>query len=281
MTRSTIDTLRDLNPVTDDEARAITRTKDLAWIDVLSKARITAQEAPAKRRRQSPVVRRLVPALVAVGLIGGIALTVVERAGDSRTEALGPALAFSDEGRYLQIKIVDLEADSARFNKELQEHDLKFHIELAAASPSLAGKPLTIGDFGENGTGGDFKVNEKNCQRGEVGTCEIELKVPKEFQGEGLVIIGRPARAGERVEYPGWLWEPGELLAGMKVEGQPVAQVRALVEQRGYTVGKYVRTAALDDPGVPPADVPDNWIVTEASLLVDKQVILRVRPKLR
>ncbi len=282
MTRSTIDTLRDLNPVTDDEAQAITRTKDLAWLDVQFKAQSIVQEMPAKRRRR-PVVRRLVPALVAAGLIGGIALTVVDHSGSDRTQALGPALAFSDEGRYLKIKIVDLEADSARFNKELQERQLKFHIELAPASPSLAGKLLTIGDFGENGDGGEFKVSETpfNCVIGGAAPCNIELKVPKEFQGEGLVIIGRPARPGERVEYPGWLWEPGELLAGLKVEGQPVGQVRALVAQRGYTVGKYVRTASLDEPGIPPVEVPDNWVVVEASLLVDKQVILRVRPKLR
>jgi hypothetical protein len=221
----------------------------------------------------------LVPALVAAGLIGGIALTVVERTGDSRTEALGPALAFSDEGRYLQIKIVDLEADSARFNKELAEHDLKFHIELAPASPSLAGKPLTIGDFGTDASGGDFQVNDKNCLRGDTGTCEIELKVPKQFQGEGLVIIGRPARPGEQIEYGGWLWERGEPLAGLKVVGQRVDHVRGLVEQHGYTVGRYRRSGG--GPVLPAAEVPDNWVVVDGELLVDKQVVLRVAPKLR
>lgn len=277
MTRSTIDTLRDLNPVTDDEARAITRAKDLAWIDVLSKARTTAPEVPVKRRR--PVVRRLVPALVATGLVGGIALTVVERSGDSRTEALGPALAFSDEGRYLQIKIVDLEADSARFNKELKEHDLNFHIQLAAASPSIAGKLLTVGDSGVDGTGGTFKVNEKNCLHGDVGTCEIELKVPKQYRGDGVVIIGRPARPGEQIEYGGQLWERGEPLAGLKVVGQRVDHVRALVEQHGYTVGRYRRSGG--GPVLPAAEVPDSWVVVDGELLVDKQVVLRVAPKLR
>ncbi|MFB6719044.1 hypothetical protein ACFCV3_02745 [Kribbella sp. NPDC056345] len=276
-----IDKLRELNPVTDDEARELTRTKDLAWLDVLSKVQTTPQERPLKpkRRRRSLVVRRLVPALVTVALLGGIALTVLERTGDSRTVAAGPALAFSDEGRYRSIRIIDLEADSARFTKELKEHGLNFKIQLLAATPSSAGKLLWAGEMGDEGND-QFKVGEdpEGCTLGGPAPCAIEIKVPRDYTGAGELAIGRPMRPGEQAEQAGNLSDPGEPLAGVQYAGLSVGEVRALLEKRGYTVGKYVDGASGIDLA---HSVPDNWFVTEGELVVDKQVALRVQEKLR
>ncbi|GAA0592988.1 hypothetical protein HPO96_05980 [Kribbella sandramycini] len=281
MTRSTVDKIRDLNPVSDDEARAAARANDSAWLDVLAKARHTAQEVPHRRvRRQAPMVRRLVPILVAAAVVGAVALTAVERSGGDRQEALGSALAFSDEGRYVQIRIVDLEADTARFTKELKKHNLNFTIKLLASTPSTVGRLVWEGDMGGN-TGGNFKVSAEpnGCAVGGPTPCFIEIKVPRDYTGSGELAIGRPMRPGESAETGGTIGEPGEPLAGVKFYGLRVDKVRELLAQRGFVVRSYIERK--DDDNVRHESVPDNWLVTNGSLAVDNQVTLRVTPKLR
>ncbi|TDD59636.1 hypothetical protein E1263_14205 [Kribbella antibiotica] len=67
--------------------------------------------------------------------------------------------------------------------------------------------------------------------------------------------------------------------AGLKIEGMRVGQVRALIEQRGYSVAYYLERTAEDN--VRRESVPDNWFVLGSQLVVDKQVVVRAQPKLR
>jgi hypothetical protein len=270
---NTLDKIRALDPVTDEVLQAATRNREGMWNGLI--ARTAQEQVPTKLRPRRTVARRVVPVLVAASLIGGIAVTAYERSDGSRTEALGPALAFADNGSKLTITIVDLQADADRFNRELAEHQLKFTLTLQPASPSAVGQ-VTAG-FGDGNESSAPAVSQipRGCEVGGASPCNITISIAKGYQGEGGLEIGRPPQPGEEILYNGDLADRGEPLAGLKYKGLPVSRVRELLRQRGFTVGEYV--VSLGDRSEGRATVPDHWIVQDGMLIKDHETRLMVR----
>jgi hypothetical protein len=297
MTDKTLDRIRALDPVTDDDRRSAASNREQAWQNLLARtahesadaaspeASVGAAAQPARgewppsgRRPRRTAMRRVVPALVAASLIGGIAITAYERSGNSRTEALGPALAFADNGSRVTITIVDLQADADRFNRELQEHRLKFKLALQPVTPSIAGQ-ITAEFGGDGNQPGDLTVGETpaGCEVGGPAPCHITISVAKDYHGEGELVIGRPLRPGEEAMSHADLGAKGEPLAGIRYQGQQVGQVRELLRQRGLTVREYEVSSA--DRNETRATVPDQWIVRGGMVVTDTETRLIVGPK--
>lgn len=134
---NTMDKIRALDPVTPEDLHTASRNREGVWNGLLARTTEPGHAAdeptagrgrPVRRRAGWASPRRVVPVLVAASLIGGIAITAYERSDSSRTEALGPALSFATENDTLKITIVDLYADTDRFNRELKEHGIDFEL---------------------------------------------------------------------------------------------------------------------------------------------------------
>jgi len=267
----TLDLLRQLDPAAgDDPAGAIgemTRTELLGSI--------TASDpfpAGAQARRPRVAVRRLVPVLAAAAVIAAVAVIVVRLPGDSRQEALGPALSFTTEGKYLKVRVVDPEADSARFNKEFKEHGLDIKLKLVPSSPSIVGQHTAAG-FGAGSQDIKTTVYPAGCDNPPSYPCVPEFTIPVNYKGHAELYIGRAAKPGERLVQSGPIDGRGEPLQGVKYVGQTVAVVVKTLEQRGYTAEYRV---TVGNQTTSRKTVPPGWFVRSGSLVTTKHAILFV-----
>ncbi|MEV6287989.1 hypothetical protein [Kribbella sp. NPDC051770] len=274
---NTMDKIRALDPVTAEEVQQATRNREGAWQGLLARTTQEEADAPVKLRPRRPVVRRLVPALVAASLIGGIAVTAYERSDDNRTEALSPALSFATENDTLKITVIDLYADTERFNRELKDHGINFELKLQPATPSVVGKEAAAA-FSDGSNVRLVTVGETpvGCTIGGAAPCNITISVNTAFKGEGVLEIGRPLRPGEDPLYSGTLTDPGEPLEGAKFGVLRVGAAKEMLRQRGMHVSEY--SAEFPDLGSSELrdDVPNEWFVLSGVWLGADKVRLDV-----
>jgi hypothetical protein len=271
--QDTLDLLRRLDPIgADDPAQAVrAESRD----ELLTRISQTPPAAP-KGFVKRTVRRRLVPVLVAAAIVAAAAITIVELPGDSRHEALGPALSFTPEGNYLRVRIVDPLADTARYNKEFKKRHLNITLKLLPGSPSVVGQaPAAV-----------FEANSPNIQQSEdpagcvqAGTypCVPQFLIPKDYSGEAALVVARAARPGEDLSFSGAIDGRGEALQGVKYKNLRVGQVLAILKQRGYTVPEYRLT--MGNVATAPKTVPASYFVKNGFLIRDKDVILKVSAK--
>ena len=268
----TLDLLRQLDPAAgEDPARAVgsaTRADLLAAIT----ATPTRAGVPATPKRPRVVVRRLVPVLAAAAVIAAVAVTVVRLPGDSRQEALGPALSFTTEGKFLKVRVVDPEADSARFNKEFKEHGLDIKLALVPVSPSAVGQNVAAG-FSADAKNIRTTVYPAGCDNPPSHPCVPEFTIPLDYKGQAELYIGRAAKPGERLATSGPIDGRGEPLQGVKYAGQTVATVVKILEGRGYTAEYRVTVGSETQTR---KTVPPGWFVRDGSLLTSNHAVLFV-----
>ncbi|MGW7478155.1 hypothetical protein ACWGH8_06165 [Nonomuraea muscovyensis] len=246
--------------------------------------------APARRRR--PRWRLLVPA--AAMLAGaGLATSVVLQPQEVGPVRVGPAaaeaLTFSKKGGAIEVRIVDPNADPARYRAEFAAQGLDVELKMAASSPSLVGKMIDVS------SPGGIQVMDINTMSTKVEierdgrTIPIELikddggcgntwcgagaRIPKDLHIPLHFTFGRPPRPGERYEFKGEPTAQGEVLQGLTVKNRTVAEVRKLLRERGATLGHYftIPPGPLDDnpdeSAQKPIDTaPDGWYVHQAFL---------------
>jgi len=263
----TLDLLRSLDPIADDDPAAA--VQDDSRQEMLT--RIGQTPTPQPIARKGAVRRRLVPVLVVGTVVAAAAVLVVERPGDARQEALGPALSFSSEGDYLRVRIVDPEADSARYNKEFKKRHLNITLELMPGSPSTVGLSPAAG-FGPNSDNIEQSEDPAGCVAAGTFPCVPQFLIPKNYSGEAQLVISRAARPGEDIQFGGRIDGRGEALQGVKFKNMRVSQVLAILKQRGYTVPEYRVT--VDNYTSSPKTVPGTYFVRDGFLHKDKEVIL-------
>ncbi len=273
---TTLDKIRALDPVTDEDLSTATSNRDKVWKDVLSRTQAPVADTSSAGARSSARQRwsrgrRWVPVLVAASLVGGIALTVVERSGNSHPEAL----AFAYRGDDLKITVIDLQADTKRFNRELKQQGLNFKLELVPASPSVVGQE-TSGGYSDGSNARHVKVGAApaGCRIGVDSPCHIEISVARGFRGEGFLRIGRPLRPGEKVSASGELNGRGEALEGVEYKDLQVGRALELLRQRGVSVHRFSVDYSEDRKSV-----PADFYVIQGTLLADGEAILWVSKK--
>ncbi|GAA1591134.1 hypothetical protein GCM10009804_54150 [Kribbella hippodromi] len=216
---------------------------------------------------------RLVPVLAVGALVAGAAVTLIERPGGTKQEALGPALSFVTEGNVMKVKILDPEADSARFNKEFKDHGLDIKLRLLPVSPSLVGTN-PAGVFSADADSIKTTFEPANCLEERTTPCVPEFTIPLSYKGQADLYIGRAAKPGEKLGSSGDLGDRGEPLAGVKYHGMTVGAVKKLLADHGVSA-EYrvnVRPNYTDSRD----EVPANWIVRDGTLLRLDHAILFV-----
>jgi hypothetical protein len=267
MTNDSLDLLRTFDPVAaNDPAEQVTaETRAELMRD------ITATLVPLKSTR--PVRRRLAPVLVAAAAV--VAITVVAirvPAGNDRPEAL----SFTAQGDVIKIRVLDPEADSKRFTKELEAQGLNIELKLLPASPSRVGQTAGRGFSGDaNSARITTTTYPAGCAEHQVRPCVPEFTIARDFRGQAQLYIGRAAKPGERYSTVAELNAPGEALAGSKLLNQPVGTVATALEQRGFTVEYRV---TLNSSSETRSEAPSGWFVHFGYAISDRHAVLEVGP---
>ncbi|MFI7690105.1 hypothetical protein ACIBQ6_13605 [Nonomuraea sp. NPDC049655] len=252
---------------------------------------ILGDSAPVSAKPRRRWIRRrwlaLVP--VTVVLVGmAIALPVLLQPREVGPFIVGPAkaLAFAKNGDYIDVRIVDPDADPRRFREDFAAHGLNVTLTMEPASPSLVGTLVSVSapqrtvtfhadGFTIDGEPGDNRIKlikGTDCGR---TWCQAGVSIPVSLRSPFELISGRPARPGERYELTGDPTARGEILEGADLANRTVAEVKALLRERGATVESYHQAPPEPFPRdgagwdytahvLRPESVPDAWYVHEA-----------------
>jgi hypothetical protein len=290
-----------ISPVTDAEAARLVQPGTLA--DLASE--ITATSVPAgtgrhghastagarprssSRRRGwligAPLAAGLAAAVVAIASLGSPAHqqgppVAKNRPGTTHKPATTQAqvLSFVRRGGYIIVKVRNPLADPARYNAEFARHHLHIRLNLVAASPSLVGTLVYTGQ--SQGSSPITPITARGrCYTGGGGSaCPVGVRVPVDFHGSAVLTFGRAARPGEKYETTASAFAPGEVMHGMSIQGQTVAQVLAALRARHVTVPLF--NTIRNHIGVSVRHVPGGWYVYDAVPWARGQVLLFVGP---
>lgn len=193
--------------------------------------------------------------------------------------AQAPASAALDielvDDHYV-ITVKNLLAEPEVYQRELRARGLDITLDLVPTSASLTGQIVVINDVDRLRSGepvpGDGPITTidapGSCER--FAGCPVGLKVPVDFDKRAEVTLGRRALPGERYKMPPGIALPGEPLHCVEYVNKSVAQISALLRERGVTPSyiQYGKHAAASAPG--------DWYVHDGVMSADGQALLLV-----
>jgi hypothetical protein len=233
----------------------------------------TASPAPAQgrasRRRRAWLT---VPALAALAtlLSFGVAQAPASAALDIRLV----------DGAYV-ITVKDLMAEPEVYQRELKARGLDITLEVVATSASQVGQIFVLHDLDRLRAGqavpGEGPITTidapGSCAR--PHGCPIGVKVPADFDKKAQITLGRPARPGEKYRMPPGVARPGEPLHCVPYVNKSVAEVGAMLRERGVTP-TYVADWQRAQPSA-----PADWYVHDGVMSADGEALLLVAPEPR
>ncbi|GII27770.1 hypothetical protein [Planotetraspora mira] len=239
----------------------------------------------AKRHWSRRQLLTLIP-VTAVLAGAAVVLPIVMRPSDVGPITLGPAkaLAFAKNGDYIDIRIADPDADPRRYREDFASHGLNVDLQMEPSSPSLVGTMISISSPGKetNYRTDGFEIKDehgsewvKRIEGTDCGNmwCMAGVSIPVNLRSPVEIIFGRAARPGERYEIAGDPTAHGEILEGVDLENQTVAEVKRILQQRNGTIESYLEAPPEPFPSagwdytehvLQPISVLDSWYVHEA-----------------
>ncbi|MFI0423140.1 hypothetical protein [Spongiactinospora sp. 9N601] len=193
-----------------------------------------------------------------------------------------PASATLDirrEGRNYVIMVIDLYADSHKYQSQLRAIGLDITLRMTAVSASLVGQvivmPVPDGPIPKAGVRIDDQIKpisgKGTCRKwGEV--CPVGLKIPVGYRERAEVLLGRAARPGEKYGALAPIDGPGEPLHCVPYVGRPVRAVRELLRDRGVASVTYSTAKSWE------SQVPGDWYVHDGTLTAPGSALLLVGP---
>ncbi|WP_067479249.1 hypothetical protein [Actinomadura hibisca] len=233
---------------------------------------VTAAPDPRGRAVRTTWRRRLlvgVPVtIVATAAVTGLTLVRPDGDGPARV-GTAQALAFTERGDHLEVRVLDPDADPQTYRKQFAAHRLNVELRVAPVSPSLVGKMLAYDERTTARPRVTPLEGDRTC--GEI-SCYPGVRIPSGLRNRVDLLFGRAAKPGERYEIGGDAAAAGEPLAGVALKGRKVGEVRRLAGQRGVTIVKYRRTPSDCGTGdrcdpqpqerpLESGQVPDSWYV--------------------
>ncbi|MCK2213400.1 hypothetical protein MF672_006270 [Actinomadura sp. ATCC 31491] len=237
---------------------------------------ITSVPVPERRRRRGwlavPRPRRwaAVPALAALAAL--LSFGVAQAPASA-------ALDIERVGDHYVITVQDLLAEPAVYQRELRARGLDITLDVVPTSASLTGQIIVISDLDRlrsgqmvSGEGPITTIDAPGpCER--FTGCPIGVKVPVGFDKKAAITLGRRALPGERYQMPPGIALPGEPLHCVAYVGKSVAEVSALLRERGVTPS-YVSAGKRAVPSA-----PGDWYVHDGVMSADGQALLLVGPE--
>ncbi|MFF5208602.1 hypothetical protein [Streptosporangium sp. NPDC000396] len=228
---------------------------------------------PAPVRRRRPGWRIALPAVAL------LAATVTVLSWTSALPGFGPkpvaALDIKQEGGYFVIEVKDLYADPENYEAQLNAAGLDVSLRVIPATPGLVGSILATAPDDE--VIDEFKTIEPAGKCDKVGGCPIGLKIPVGFTGTAYVTLKRQAKPGERYSSFTSFDALGEPMHCVPYLNKTVAEVRALLKERGLTIQKFMvsdpRSTEASDYEMA-SSVPDSWYVHGGTLIEPGKVTI-------
>ncbi|NUR92388.1 MAG: hypothetical protein HOY71_50660 [Nonomuraea sp.] len=229
--------------------------------------RILAEPVPSKRGRIAFGLATV--AVVAAAAIVGPA--VLPGLTGPATSYANSAIAIEQRGDQWVARVKDPYADHALYREAFQAVGLDVGLQIVPVSPRSVGHAVRMTTTGNvtEGKGIGGQLEPEGCTLGSAG-CAFEVSVAVGFTGRGTVMLGRPARDGERYQDHADPSLKGGPLAGVRVDDRRVGDVLADVRARGLRAVFSViePSPGYDGYGVDPKaaaqDVADGWWVWDA-----------------
>ncbi|MET7328875.1 hypothetical protein [Nonomuraea sp. NPDC005650] len=193
--------------------------------------------------------------------------------------AQAPASAALDielVGDHYVITVKDLLAEPEVYQRELRARGLDITLDLVPTSASLTGQIFVINDMDRLRSGelvpddGPITTIDApgSCER--FAGCPVGLKVPVDFDKKAEISLGRRALPGERYKMPPGIALPGEPLHCVDYVNKSVAEISALLRERGVTPS-YISSGRPSGPSA-----PGGWYVHDGVMSADGQALLLV-----
>ncbi|GAA1627433.1 hypothetical protein GCM10009733_025230 [Nonomuraea maheshkhaliensis] len=248
---------------------------------------VTRRTHRARRTRRVLAGALAAGALVAAAVVGPAVLGTEGIA----TSYANSAMDIRLEGDYYVAVIKNPLADYAEFTEGFKAVGLNVRLRPVPSSPSQVGQVTGV-SAGPGGGAGTASWHPNDDRRIGTGTspagcdlarsgCSMTVLVRRDYRGDGVVKLGRPARPGEKYQNLRPATAEGEMLEGFRVDEKTVGEVRAEIDRRGLKAVFEVITPAPGnngwrvDPAEQTAEVGDDWIVWEARS--ERQGVVRLQ----
>jgi hypothetical protein len=250
-----LDPIRGLDPLGSTPATVSGQTRH-AFAEAIMASMAELSTEPLRPRRYVPSRR-----LVVAGTLAAAGVLLVTGAPWSQPSR---ALAFTDEGDYFVVRVLDVEADADQYNEEFEHYGLDIELQVVPVSPSLVGTDVG-GTFSEEATGIVI----------EHAPVPV-LRIPHDFRGKAAIMLGRAAQPDEQYDVAGQIDGRGEPLAGLKWRNETVSDVREQLARRNTVIEDF--RFFDNDRSKARHGVPDDWYVTEGVPWKPGEVLLWVSP---
>ncbi|MFD1540589.1 hypothetical protein [Nonomuraea guangzhouensis] len=256
----------------------------LAQISATDTTNTADVTAPAFRRTAWNV-RRLLMAGVATALLAGGIVVGSSVLGMPDEVYAGEAVTIDRDGNDYVFYFTKGDPDPEALRKAFSTVGLDITVTLVPISPR---DPFPYHEMVRTkDVKGSVAYQAAECAE-RIEGCLGSMRVSADLSGGAELRLGRPARPGERYEVPVDATLPGEVLAGVPIEGKTVAEAVRIVGDRrlkvGYTLD-WPASGAGDSPKdvdfeerVAASRIDAGWRVTQAETLNDGVITLHVRP---
>ena len=132
---------------------------------------------------------------------------------------------------YIVATVTNPFAAQSSLNAAFQAAHLNITVILEPASPSMVGTVLgTSTSTSSTGPLIEAVGGAGPCVTGGGSSCPIEIEIPRDFTGQGTIMLGRPAKPGEAYVATTSSFAPGEALHCSGILNEQVAQALPTIQ---------------------------------------------------
>ncbi|MCP2353116.1 hypothetical protein HD597_000136 [Nonomuraea thailandensis] len=238
---------------------------------------------PVQDRVRAPRrARRLLLGAVATALMA-VAMTVGPSILGAPDEVYaGEAVTVDRDGNDYVFYFTKGDPDPESLRKAFRSVGLDVSVTLVPVSPR---DPFPYFSLVRNG-GIQTSYRSAECAE-RVGGCLGSMRVSAELTGPAEFRLGRPARPGEPYVASVDATLPGEVLAGVQIDGKTAAEVVRIARERGlrviYTIdwplkeGVGFSTEGFEGE-IPASRIDPAWAVASVETYNDGAIIMHVLP---
>jgi hypothetical protein len=228
------DRLARLNPVqladVSDPA-STTEARGLLQAVLSQPAGPAAGDQLSRRRRPLPAALAATAVATAAAVVGGLVLGVSypQHQKQDKPAPNEQLVAFSVRHGKVIARITDPLAAASQLTAVFQAHGLHITVQAAPVSPSI------VGTIVYTDTPVIRTLWKPGCRLFLLG-CSVGLVIPASYTGHAMILVGRPARPGERYQYAASVFGIGEALRCSGLLGTPATAALPVLRKFGQRV---------------------------------------------
>ncbi|MGW4968221.1 hypothetical protein ACWEPL_64390 [Nonomuraea sp. NPDC004186] len=250
-------------------------------------ARIVALEPalePAQaRRRFMPSPRRALLGLAVAAALAGAVVIGPSLIGRSEQVYASQAVTIDRVGDEYAFYFTEGDPDPAELEKAFHKVGLdNLTVTLFPVSPRMPAG--SVFGFEKSDPDAIATFAGDSCPE-RVEDCITAFRVTADIKGPAEVRLGRPAKPGEKYDFPVDASWPGEALAGVNLRGRSAAEAAGVVREHHLKVAYELDWPLPNDEkgvrfeaDVPASRIDPGWRVAEAESYNDGAIVLHVVP---